>query len=419
MTDISQITPEMARQALMARGVIPAPKAESNDENQNNYFDINQFGKGIAKGVGQGLGDIGASVVNWPISGLEHFLGKNLPHVPHPHLTGNPQSMSESTGQLVGEVGSNLFAPGGVGFKTAQLANKGYQAVRAGKQLPLIGKLLAGTGGGALEGAAANEENRELGGVLGGLGGTAGYAIPAGINLARSITSKNIAKTVPQELNRLKDYFGEVFTSHLGAGEEAGANQFLKQQNVNRTLFKKAGESKLLHALDEYNLNPTLSNAHEAQSDINKIVSKYAHKKDSKIDRDVYQEALKAKNRLLLQISEAFDKSGVKQHGEGYKAARKEYGQVLGPYLNSKAISDLLGTKTKGIPTLRSNKFADELLKEEEFLAQAGQRHPELLKREKTKKILAHPLSKVALGSAAAGTAAMFLPYEIRKLLGH
>jgi hypothetical protein len=377
------------------------------------------YAGGALRGMGQAAGDLGASAVNWPISGVEHLTGHKLPHVPHPDLLNkNPSSLAESIGQNLGQLTGGLALPGGTGLKAAQLAGKGYQALRAGKQLPMLGKLLAGASGGALEGAAGNEENRGLGAVLGGLGGAAGYAIPSAIKGVQSMRAKNIAKEIPEEVKRLKDYFSEVFTSHLGAGEEAGANRFLKHEGVNKNLFKKGGESKLLHALDEYNANPTLSNAHEAQSDLNKIVSKYAHKKDSKLERDLHKEALKTKNRLLQQISNAFEQSGVKQHGAGYQNAREEYAHHLGPYLNSKAISALLGKGTKGRPTLRPQEFADKLLQEEEFLAQSGQKHPGLLRREKTKNVIRNPLVKHALTAATAGTAAAFLPHEIRKLLG-
>ncbi len=376
------------------------------------------YAGGALRGMGQAAGDLGASAINWPISGIEHLSGHKLPHVPHPDLLNkNPGSLGESIGQTVGQIGAGFALPGGVGMKAAQLANKGYQALRAGKQLPLIGKLLAGGAGGALEGAAGNEENRSLGGALGSIAGTAGYALPATYNFAKSLSSKNIAKNIQNEVSRLGQHFNERFTSHLQAGEEAGANKFLRGEKGNIKLLKKAGEGKLAYGLEKFNENPTLTNAHKAQSDLNKIVAKFSRSKEGSLESDAYEEALKLKNRLLKKISESFEKAGVKQHGAGYQQSRVDYANEAAPYLDSPAISGLLGKNKRGAQTVRPKEFADKLLQEEEFLAQAGNKHPDLLRREKYNKIKKNKLAQgAALGAGTLATG--FLPYEIRKLLG-
>jgi hypothetical protein len=376
------------------------------------------YAKGVLKGGGQALGDMGASAINWPISGIEKLSGHKLPHVPHPHLLDKESdSLGESIGRTIGQVGAGFALPGGVGMKAAQLAGKGYQALRAGKQLPLIGKLLAGGAGGALEGAAANEENRGLGGAIGSIEGTAGYALPAAYNFAKSLGSKSIAKNIQEEVGRLGQHFNERFTSHLQAGEKGGANKFLKAEKGNIKLLKKAGEGKLAYGLEKFNEAPTLSNAHKAQSDLNKIVSKYSRSKEGSLEADVYSEALKLKNRLLKKISESFEKAGVKEHGAGYQQSRVDYANEVAPYLDSPVINGLLGKNKRGVQTVRPKEFADKLLQEEEFLAQAGNKHPDLLRREKYNKIKKNKLAQgAALGAGTLATG--FLPYEIRKLLG-
>jgi hypothetical protein len=394
-----------------------------NNSNEPGYFRnglnaIGNFGKGTLHGVGQSIGDLGASAINWPISGIEHFTGKNLPHVPHPHLINeNPESLSENIGQLLGQIGGGFLLPGGAGLKAAQFANKGYQAIRAGKELPLIGKLLAGAGGGAAEGALGNEQNRALGGAIGSIAGTAGYALPAAYNFAKSLSSKNIAKNIQEEVGRLGQHFNERFTSHLQAGEEAGANHFLSGERANIKLLKKAGEGKLAYGLEKYNEHPTLSNAHKAQSDLNKIVSKYSHSKEGSLESDVYDEALKLKNRILQKISAGFEKAGVKEHGAGYQQSRIDYANEMAPYLESLSIKGLMGKNKRGIQTIRPKEFADKLLGEEEFLAQSGKKHPGLLRREKYNKIKKNKFAQgAALGASTLATG--FLPYGISKALG-
>jgi len=376
------------------------------------------YAGGALRGMGQAAGDLGASALNAPISGMEYMTGHNIPHVPHPHLVNeNPESFGESLGQNLGQLTGTLALPGGAGAKAAQLAGRGYQALRAGEQLPLIARLLAGGAGGAAEGALGNEENRTRGAELGGVLGAAGHAIPAAINFAKSMSSKNIAKQISDTVSQIGEHFNKRFTENLKAGEEAGANNFLKKEKGKIDLFKKAGEHKLAYGIEKFNDNPTLTNAHKAQSDLNKIVSKYSKSKEGTLESDVYDEALKLKNRILKKISESFEKAGVKEQGQNYQQSRMDYAKEAGPYLNSPAIDALLGKNKRGVQTLRPKEFADKLLKEEEFLSQAGHKHPELLRREKYNKLKKNPLAHgAALG--AAGYAGTYLPYEIAKILG-
>lgn len=374
------------------------------------------YAKGALRGTAQGLGDIGASVANAPIGLAEYFTGSKIPHVPHPDLLNkNPSSLSESIGQNLGEITAGFDVPGGLALKSANIANKGYKALRAGQELPTVGKIIAATLGGAGEGALGNEENRGLGAVTGGLIGGGAQGLSSGIRLARNIKSKNIAKDVENEVNRMSQDFNNRFTSHLNEGEEAGANQFLKpEKKAKLDVLKKAKQGKLLYGLEKYNENPTLNNAHNAQSDLNKISNKFANAKEGTLEHDAYKESLKLKNRLLQKISDAFEKSGSKEHGAGYQQARVDYAKEAGPYLNSPTVKGYLGKNKRGTRTIRPSQFADKLLQEEDFLARAGHKHPGLLQREIAKHIAKHPVTKLA---AVAG--ASYLPYEVQKLLGH
>lgn len=389
---------------------------------------LNTIGKGYLnyaggslRGIGQGLGDFGASALNAPISIAEMLSGKKIPHVPHPHfLHENPDSLGESIGQTVGQIGAGLGLPGGAATKGVQLIGKGYSALRAGKELPLVGKLLGAGISGAAEGALGNEENRMFGAGLGTLLGAGTQGVKSAYNLYKGIKSKNIAKGIAEEFERLGSHFNERFTEHLSAGEEAGANKFLRpERGAKVPLLKKAGEGKLAHGLEKFNENPTLGNAHKAQSDLNRIIAKYSRSKEGSLEADVYDEALKLKNRLLKNISEAFEKSGAKEHGLGYQQSRIDYAKEMAPYLDSKAIIGLLGKNKRGIQTIRPSQFADKLLQEEDFLAQAGHKHPDLLTREKINSLKKNHVAATLGAGLAGGAAAAFLPYEIRRILGH
>lgn len=372
------------------------------------------YAKGAIRGTGQAMGDIGASAINAPISIAEHLSGSHLPHVPHPHLINeHPESLGENIGQILGQLTGGLEVPGGAALKTAELANLGYKGLRAGKELPLIGKLIAGSAGGAIEGGLGNEENRKLGAGIGALTGSTIQGVNSAFNLP--LRSKNIAKDVENEVKRMDKDFNNRFTTHLNEGEKAGANEYLNpEKSAKIPLLKKAGQAKLAHGIQEYNKSPTLTNAHKAQSDLNKIVNRFSKSREGSLEADAYDEALKLKNRILQKISEAFEKSGAKKHGEGYQKARVDYAKEAGPYLNSPTIKGYMGKNKSGARTVRPGQFADKLLQEEDFLARAGHKHPGLLHREIAKNIIKHPVAKLG---AVAG--ASYLPYEIRKLLEH
>jgi hypothetical protein len=416
MTDFSKYSDEELEK------IVSSNNAASKQEEPGFFKSLGKgylnYAGGALHGMGQAAGDLGASAINAPISIAEYLSGHQIPHVPHPHLINeHPGSLGENIGQNLGQFTAGFALPGGAGMKSAQLANKGYQALKGGQSLPLIGRLLAGSAGGAVEGALGNEENRMLGAKLGGALGTLGHSIPSAINFAKSMSSKDIAKQISNEVSRLGQHFNERFTGHLQAGEEAGANDFLKAERGKIDLLKKAGEGKLAYGLEKFNDNPTLTNAHKAQSDLNKIVNKYSRSKEGSLEADVYDEALKLKNRILKKISESFEKSGAKEHGQAYQQSRVDYAKEAAPYLDSQAINALLGKNKRAVQTLRPKEFADKLLQEEEFLAQSGNKHPELLRREKYNKLKKNKLAQgAALG--ASTVAAGFLPYTISKMLG-
>jgi hypothetical protein len=372
------------------------------------------YAKGAIKGMGQAAGDLGASAINWPISGIEHLSGHKLTHVPHPNLLNeNPESLSENIGQLAGQFGAALGLPGGAGMKAAQLANRGYETLLNGRQLPLIGKLLAGSVGGAAEGALGNEENRGTGAAIGSVIGSAGHAIPSAIDFARSMSSNNIAKDIINVLNQQKSHFSDKFQNNLASAEQAGANKFLRSEQINLPILKKAGEGKNIYALEKYNANPTLRNAHDAQSDLGRIVRKYSDSTKGTLERDAYNLALRTRNRLLQRISASMEKAGVPHLADEYGNIRNEYGKLVGPYLNSPTVSKF----TQKNPSIRANKFADKLLEEENFVTRAGENHRGLLRRERYNALKKNKLAQGAalgLGTVATG----FLPYGISKALG-
>lgn len=355
--------------------------------------------KGVVKGGSQALGDIGASVGNLGISGIEKALGKHFPRIPHPHLLeGESPALGESIGQKVGGLTPYLI-PGLSGYKAASLAPN------------LISKFLAGTGTGAAAGYATNEDNRNLGALTGAIGGAVGVGVPAAFKMANALRSKNIASNVIKTKKALEHSYGINFEKTLNKAEDAGVNRFIYPQKGNISLLKKGGDSKLVYALEKYNKDPTIRTAHDAQKDLNKYITSLMGTKKGTLESDALKEATKLKNRILGKIHESLQKTQSPHLADEYHNLRMGYKEDLGPYLQSKTIQQLEKGK------IRPGKFANKLLEEEEFIAKKSKNHPDLLRREKVNAFTGSKIGQGILGGAGAIGGGL-LPYEISKLLG-
>jgi cellobiose-specific phosphotransferase system component IIA len=319
----------------------------------------------------------------------------------------NPESSARSFGQTIG----SIAAPAALSAYSGQFAVPAAEAAASSMGLSaagnpismMIARALGAGAGGAAEGyITGNEENRSGSALMGGL--SAG-AFQAGSDLLKA-RSSSIAKNVENTVNDLKTSYGNQFESVLESGENAGANKFLKPMNeATIDAIKDSKYTKLSNSLTEYNKSPTLKNAHKAQSDLNKI----ARMADGSANK-IGEEAIKAQNHLMVQIGEAFEKSGAKDALNGYEALRKEYAKNVVPYIDSKAVKALINKE------LRPHKFAGEILKEENFLAKLGQNHPDLMLRESLADIGNSRLGQAVIGAGSLAAAqASGLPYHIQK----
>ncbi len=139
---------------------------------------IKDYGKGGALGQLQGIGDMAASVGNFPADIYKYFKGTQPYEIPHPSLRQYyPESSAGQIGSHLGELGSSFAGPGGAGFGAAKMVGN-----------PLM-KIILGSMGGALGGAAADDKDR----IMGGLEGAALGTIP-GIGSSIAATGRGIGK---------------------------------------------------------------------------------------------------------------------------------------------------------------------------------------------------------------------------------
>src|ERR1019366_6813965 len=101
------------------------PKKEEKESGLWNTF--KDYEKSLGLGLAQGAGNASASILNWPIQGIEHLSGKKLPHVPHPDFINEyyPDSKAGNIGKGIGNFIGGVAVPVGGPVKT------GYNALRA------------------------------------------------------------------------------------------------------------------------------------------------------------------------------------------------------------------------------------------------------------------------------------------------
>ena len=341
---------------------------------------------------------MGASVLNWPLELGEKISGHQLPRVPHPHiLNGQPAGFAETIGRTIGEYGAPALIPGTAAFKAASLVPKvARNAGALSKLLSGTGQLGAGIGGGALTGAAMNDEDRSRGALTGGALGGLGVGGAGALKALSSLKSKNIAKDITKTLEDLKSSYNSRFEKPLEQGEKLGANEHLYEQGGNLKLLKQIGNSDYLHAIKKYNESPTLKGAHDAQRNLNYYVADLMKKPKSSLRDEAITHAKELKSGLLERIEKSLNKVGADNLAKDYSSARTGYAKDVGPYLSSKAIQQL----QKG--NIRPSRFADALIEDEKFLAKRGEHHPELKQREFIIKALKSPVVKHIAGYGAA-----------------
>ena len=290
-------TPEEAKEELARRQQLKNSLEPSQGLIPNLWNIEKNYTKGVLQGGAQALGDMGASIANFGISGAEKLTGNSYPKISHPQwFNSQPQSFSESLGHNIGNFVTPFLIPAGAGVKTAQGANKLYKLLSQGKNLSGFAKTAAGGAGGALMGAAENESSRGTGALLGGLGGAAGTAIPEIINFSNSLKSKNIATNIVNRLKNLKSSYGNTFQKTLNEAEQKGINNFLKPQSANIKLLKKSGDEELIYPLEKFNKNPSANTAHAAQSELGKYISELMLQPKGERKRDAIKEALTQSN---------------------------------------------------------------------------------------------------------------------------
>jgi hypothetical protein len=352
----------------------------------------------FAGGALSGAMNIPISILNTPSYIGEKVTGKKLPQLPYSDLNkafrpGTEKELASQLGNFTGSLASGL----GIGGLFGQSSN----ALNL-RNISVFENALKG--GGAGYAMAGEGNNRELGAGL-------GLAIPSVIkaggkvlepymNLRKNIKTgslpfEEIAPLVKGMRKGHKGNFNNRFENIWETSKKGGLQHVTEPiESVNN--FKK---SKTI--AKRYAENPTPQLAHKYQSNLGKQIHRLesAEAKRGLLDPEIQRlkRLRKTEKKVLSDLTSALEKThpGL---GKEYRNTLKDYGVIMGPYLDSPAFRKHLSKRNP----IGEKAFVNALIKEEPFMNNAGRAIPELKHRELLPEYLKRQknIRNVAIGTA-------------------
>lgn len=337
---------------------------------------MEKFAAPVAGGILQGVGSSAASIGNL---GLSPFTDKRIPH---PDLKQYLQpGDATDIGFLVGEMGGYGLGGGAAG----KALGAGSKAAGFGQQGGLVG-LLSDLAVGSGAGAAISEDlpgGRALGAALGG-----------GVNLLPAVMPGSVGKLVLKGKEAAQKLYGKKYDKVFDLAKELNVFNNVRVPNVKQVVIKRApGGSKFVESIKRFENNPTLKNAHEAQSDMGKLARKLQSldRKRGLIstERKALEEALNAQKKYRGEMFRKMQEAKNSNLTQSYADVTKGYAQDVAPYLNSKTIQSAAAGE---LPAWRiPYALGNPLTKEGHMFRQAlGQQYPQI------------PLTMAATGAGGA-----------------
>lgn len=301
------------------------------------------------------------NIANAPGAASNFLLGTDFPemHVPewldpskNPILPDNPTNRAAG---MLGELAGGL-ATGSAEYKALEKL-LGFTA-----KTPLYARALLGAGEGAASTSSEGPGGRGAGAVIGGV-----------LPVAAGVTKSTIGKRGAEIHNEAAARHGETFENVLMEGNKSGVSEKLMVPSK-LTMDNKEVKKFFKHSPSNYNASikrfinePSLNNAHEAQSDLSKIERHIQAKKDkgqslSNGEHAALKTANELKKRMRGSLQSAFMGANRNDLAQEYGEAIKGFAKEVGPYRNpemSKFIAGKGSSKKAGKELIESNKFAE------------------------------------------------------------
>jgi len=409
--------PDYKPEKAQAKGIdlYPEYKSHSGDaQSPTPYENLRNFLQNIYKEGSDTFSNaksIGADLATGAVEGAKN-LAQFIPDiVPGQELAKQNPNIVDANKMFGTEKNPSFFSQSGLlqgagkatTFPIAGAERLGYELLSplAGR---IFGRGISGAGAGASFGATESPENRSQGAITGGLlGGSLGAA--TGIsNVVRSLLPSNIAESIVNTSRATRQHYNNLYNAIFGEANQKGLNHApLSIPKIDTDLIRNNSSRAEHQSLLDFNENPTLENAHIAQSDMGKLASKYqiahAGRPLPSSQLRTMQEAMDAQNNLRGIIRDRLGNHA--DLSERYEDVTHGYGRHVIPYSTNRALNDYQRNK------ISANTLVNKLGKNEEFRMAVGRHHPELRHRDILKKLLnaakvAAPLGAVAYGGYKA-----------------
>lgn len=287
-----------------------------------------------ARGAAQSAYDAAKSVGNLVPEAVEYTTGYNMGRIPELQIT-NPDAQGvEGLLQNLGYYGAPLAANVSALPMAAGAIGKAAQAANLGPKAAALAQALGMAGAGAAEGFALGEGNRGLGAFLGGLTGAIPGAIQAGRGYAQELSSAGIGKNIAKNVKSAERALGSEIGNALKTAEEAGAKIKMATGNIEKDKMFKALKSRFKNesgAIEAFIKNPTLENAHWAQSAIGDMERNLAQPSKkaygNRTNQQLMDYAKELSNKIRANMSQAF--ADAKVDPSLYESARKNYADFV------------------------------------------------------------------------------------------
>lgn len=422
---MAQFTQEEIQEELVRRGALPSksfsqeeikaelirrgalPKENQPGMLEKAYTGLGDVAAGTQFGALEGLANIAPSIMNAPADIAGYITGKEYPHVPYASMSEFiPSGSAARGGQIVG----NIIGAGAGIAPIAAGIGKGMQALKSASNLaPELGYL-----GRALQGALTGtlvEPER----LRGALGGAAAGVATRGLEKFTSGSPEKIAKSFESKVNEVKGKSDMLYNRIFNKMNERGiSNSPIRKPSINMADLQKSSPKRFTHSLNKFLENPTIENAHRAQSDMGKLESWFRKKPSlTASEFDAMTAALNAQKKIRGSVFQDLMKSGNTDLALDFSNATKNYATEVIPYLKNKNISNLLNKK------LKPENFVKKILRDDEFLLSKSHEHPELMNyaqyrntKDMIKKLLGTGVKGAGLGLGAKAVGGSLLEGE-------
>ncbi len=253
----------------------------------------------------------------------------------------------------------------------------GSQAAGDAGIFKMLGKVpgLAGNGWKALAAKGAITEGATKEDAPGGRFGAAAAGAVASPLLA--LRTGPIAENVGNMQQFLKKKWSNLYGDFFNAADKAGVGQ-MKAPPIDFNKLKNLPTSaKGLKSVQKYVNNPTLENAHWAQSDLMKLSNKvkpqdFSEVKDAQAYADDLVKRIRGAGAMRLM------KTGNEDMIPQYAKISEGYKNEVVPYLH-----DDIEAYNKG--EMSASKLVKKLTGDHDFVTKSGKNHPDLLQYQKLK----------------------------------